>query len=75
MVQAATKRKRQTYADWIYLISHSVLNENWKEAYNLMLGEKIEKPKKERTPEEIAFLFGQALSGIKGMEKNDGRTQ
>lgn len=68
MVLAATKRKRQTYADYIYLISHSVLNENWKEIYDLMLGEKKE-PKKEKTPEEIAFLFGQALGGIKGMVK------
>lgn len=69
MVQAATKRKRQTYADYIFLISHSVLNENWKEAYDLMLGEKNEKVKKEKTPEEIAFLFGQALGGAKGMVK------
>ena len=69
MVLAATKRKRQTYADYIYLISHSVLNENWKEVYDLMLGEKREKPKKEKTPEEITFLFGQALGGMKGMEQ------
>jgi len=34
-----------------------------------MLGEKREKPKKEKTPEEIAFLFGQALGGMKGMEQ------
>jgi len=69
MVQAATKRKRQTYADYIFLISHSVLNENWKEVYDLMLGEKREKPKKEKTPEEIAILFGQALGGARGMVK------
>jgi hypothetical protein len=69
MVQAATKRKRQNYADWIYLISHSALNENWKEVYDLMLGEKKEKVKKEKTPEEIAILFGQALGGARGMVK------
>jgi len=70
MVQAATKRKRQTYADYIFLISHSVLNENWKEVYDVMLGEKVEKKnKREKTPEEIAFLFGQALGGMKGMEQ------
>ena len=74
MVQAATKRKRQTYADYIFLISHSVLNENWKEVYELMLDEKFEsKPYKEKTPEEIAFLLAQALGGVKGM--SNGRTQ
>jgi len=70
MTQAAVKRKRQNYADLIYIISHSVFNENWKEVYELMLDEKLEsKPHKEKSPEEIAFLFAQALGGVKGMVK------
>jgi len=71
MVQAANRRKRQDYADLIFIISHSVLNENWKEAYELMLGEKISesKPQKEKTPEQIVALFAQALGGAKGMVK------
>lgn len=70
MSKAAVKRKRQNYADWIFIISHSALNENWKEVYELMLGEKLEtKTYKERTPEELALLFEQALGGVKGMVK------
>ena len=70
-IKAANKRKRQDLADLIFVMSHSVMNENWKEVYELMLGEKLpeSKPQKEKTPEQIVALFTQALGGAKGMVK------
>jgi len=70
MVQAATKRKCQAYADWIFILSHSVLNENWEKVYKAMLGEKVEK--NEMSTEHRITKLSQ-IFGSMGMKY--GRTQ
>lgn len=72
MIVAANKRKRNHYADLVYILSHSILNENWKPFYEQILGEKINESQNELTTEQRITLLEQAFGSVTGMRKNNG---
>jgi phage terminase large subunit-like protein len=62
MVEAAAKRKKQNYADLLFIMANSVLNDKWKEVYDAMIGEKKQS---ENKIDKLEKIFS-SIPGMRG---------